>query len=196
MGKRKAVAMDVKLPVRRSSRGAAAQQAAAVESTIEPVQKVQKQKPPRRSQVPPSVAETAAVTGASMAVLMTREALAEMPKKRRKAPGSVAKRAAATAAAGAAANALDTGEAAADSGQASAQRLEPADAEAVQGKPDAGMETSKPKKTTKSSKKRAKADALEGPFELYRDRVRPRKLVNPLMLLQQISCLPSCMSSS
>ena len=196
MGKRKAVAMDVKLPVRRSSRGAAAQQAAAVESTSEPVQKVQKQKTPRRSQVPPSVAETAAATGASMAVLMTSEALAEMPKKRRKAPGSVAKRAAATAAAGAAAQALDTGEAAADSGQASVQRLEPADAEAVQGKPDAGMETSKPKKARKSKKAKADAGTLVGPFELYRDRVRSRKLVNPLMLLQQVNCQPSCIYSS
>ena len=178
MGKRKAIAMDVQIPVRRSSRGAAAQQAASVASTIGPTQKVQKQKTPRRSQMPPSVAETAAATGASMAVLMTSEAIAEMPRKRRTAPGSAAKRAAATAAAAAAAKALDTGKAAADSGQASVQRLEPADAEAVQGKPDAGMETSKPKKARKSSKK-ALSDALVGPFELYRDRVRPRKLVSP-----------------
>lgn len=178
MGKRKAVAMDIKPPVRRSSRGAAPQQAASVASAVGAAQKPQKQKTPRHSQATPSVAETAAATDASMAVLMTSEATAEMPKKRRTGPGSAAKRAAATAAAVAAAKALDTGEVAAGSGQASVQRLEPADAEAVQGKPDAGLETSKPKKTRKSSKK-AKADDLVGPFELYRDRVRPRKLVSP-----------------
>ena len=178
MGKRKAAAMDVKLPVRRSSRGAAAQQAASVASAVEAAQKPQKQKQPRGSQVPLSVAETAAATGSSMAVLMAGDAIAKMPRKRRTAPGSAAKRAAATAAAGAAAEALDQREAAAGSGQASVQRLESAHDEAVQGKPDAGTETSKRKKTRKSSKK-AKADALVGPFELYRNRVRPRKLVNP-----------------